>query len=48
MAADYVVKLTGQDNLSETINNVKKSLTNVGRETSHLDTIREKFEKIQN
>ena len=48
MAADYVVKLTGQDNLSETINNVKRSLTDVGRETSHLDTIREKFEKIQN
>ena len=48
MAADYVVKLTGQDNLSETINNVKRSLTEVGRETSHLDTIREKFEKIQN
>lgn len=48
MAADYVVKLTGQDNLSETINNVKKSLTDVGRETTHLDTIREKFEKIQN
>lgn len=48
MAADYVVKLTGQDNLSETINNVKRSLQDVGRETSHLDTIREKFEKIQN
>ena len=48
MAADYVVKLTGQDNLTETINNVKKSLTDVGRETTHLDTIREKFTKIQN
>lgn len=48
MAADYVVKLSGQDNLSETINNVKKSLTDVGRETTHLDTIREKFNKIQN
>lgn len=48
MAADYVVKLTGQDNLSETINNVKRSLQDVGRETSHLDTIRDKFEKIQN
>ena len=48
MAADYVVKLTGQDNLSETINNVKKSLTDVGKETTHLDTIREKFNKIQN
>lgn len=48
MAADYVVKLTGQDNLSQTINNVKKSLTDVGRETTHLDTIREKFNKIQN
>ena len=48
MAADYVVKLTGQDNLSETINNVKRSLTDVGKETTHLDTIREKFNKIQN
>ena len=48
MAADYVVKLTGQDNLSETINNVKRSLTDVGRETTHLDTIRDKFNKIQN
>lgn len=48
MAADYVVKLTGQDNLSETINDVKRSLQDVGRETSHLDTIREKFNKIQN
>ena len=48
MAADYVVKLTGQDNLSETINNVKKSLTDVGKETTHLDTIREKFNRIQN
>lgn len=48
MAADYVVKLSGQDNLTETINNVKKSLTDVGKETTHLDTIREKFNKIQN
>ena len=48
MAADYVVKLSGQDNLTETINNVKKSLTDVGRETTHLDTIRDKFNKIQN
>lgn len=48
MAADYVVKLTGQDNLSETINNVKRSLTDVGKETTHLDTIRDKFNKIQN
>ena len=48
MAADYVVKLSGQDNLTETINKVKKSLTDVGKETTHLDTIREKFNKIQN
>lgn len=48
MAADYVVKLTGQDNLSETINNVKRSLQDVGQETTHLDTIRDKFNKIQN
>ena len=48
MAADHVVKLSGQDNLTQTINNVKRSLQDVGRETSHLDTIREKFERIQN
>ena len=48
MAADYVVKLTGQDNLTETINNVKKSLTDVGKETTQLDAIREKFNRIQN
>lgn len=48
MAADYIVKLSGQDNLTETINKVKKSLTDVGKETTHLDTIREKFNKIQN
>lgn len=48
MAADYIVKLSGQDNLTETINNVKKSLTDVGKETTQLDTIREKFNKIQN
>ena len=48
MAADYVVKLSGQDNLTETINNVKRSLTDVGKETTHLDTIRDKFNKIQN
>lgn len=48
MAADYIVKLTGQDNLTQTINNVKKSLQDVGQETTHLDTIREKFNKIQN
>lgn len=47
MAADYVVKLSGQDNLSETIQNVKKSLTDVGKETTQLDRIKEKFEKIQ-
>ena len=41
MAADYIVKLSGQDNLTETINNVKKSLTDVGKETTHLDTIRD-------
>lgn len=48
MAADYVVKLSGQDNLTQTINNVKKSLQDVGQETSHLDVIKQKFEKIQN
>lgn len=48
MAADYVVKLSGQDNLTSTINNVKKAISEVGQSTSKLDSIREKFDKIQN
>lgn len=48
MAADYIVKLSGQDNLSDTIKNVKNSLADVGKETVKLDKIKERFDKIQN
>lgn len=47
MAADYLVKLSGQDNLSDTIKNVKNSLADVGKETGKLDKIKERFDKIQ-
>lgn len=47
MAADYIVKLSGQDNLSDTIKNVKNSLSDVGKETGKLDKIKERFDKIQ-
>lgn len=46
MAADYIVKLSGQDNLSDTIKNVKNSLADVGKETGKLDKIKERFDKI--
>lgn len=48
MAADYIVKLSGQDNLSDTIKNVKNSLADVGKETGKLDKIKERFDKIEN
>ena len=47
MATDYVVRLTGQDNLSGTIKKVKQSLTEVGGSTDKLDLITQKFQKIE-
>lgn len=47
MATDYVVRFSGQDNLSGTINKVKKSLEEAGGSTDKLDKIREKFQKIE-
>lgn len=46
MAADYVVRLTGKDDLSSTIKQVKTELNEVGRTTSQIDKIDEKFNKI--
>lgn len=46
--ADYVVKLNGQDNLSGTINNVKKALDGINSTAKGADKIKEKFDKIQN
>ena len=45
--ADYVVTLTGKDNLSNTIKTVKQELNSVGGATSKLDTIQKKFDTIQ-
>lgn len=47
MATDYVVRFTGQDNLSGTINQVRERLQEVGTATTQLDSIREKFQKIE-
>lgn len=46
--ADYVVTLTGKDNLSNTIKTVKQELNSIGGATSKLDTIQKKFDTIQN
>lgn len=47
MATDYIVRLSGQDNLSKTLKNVKQSLNDVGKESSQIEKIQEKFNKIQ-
>ena len=46
--ADYVVTLTGKDNLSQTIKQVKSELNSVGGAASKIDQIEKKFDKIQN
>ena len=47
MATDYVVRFTGQDNLSGTVNGIKQSLNEVGGATSNIDQISQKFKKIE-
>ena len=47
MATDYVVRFTGQDNLSGTIKQLKQNLSEVGTSSTKLDQIREKFNKIE-
>lgn len=44
---DYVVKFSGQDNLSGTINNIKSELNDVGKSSTALDQITKKFQRIQ-
>lgn len=46
--ADYVVTLTGKDNLTDTIKAVKNELNSVGGASSKIDDIQKKFDKIQN
>ena len=45
---DYIIKFSGQDNLSGTINNIKSELKDVGKSTTALDEITKKFQRIQN
>lgn len=44
--ADYVVKFTGQDNLSGTIKNIKNELNSTGNAVGKLDQIKEKIIRI--
>lgn len=44
---DYVIKFSGQDNLSGTINSIKNELKDVGKNTTALDEITKKFQRIQ-
>ena len=44
----YSISLEGQDNLSNTLKSVKNNIEGVGKSTSQLDRISEKFGKIEN
>lgn len=46
MAKDYVVRFTGEDNLSQTINKIKSELKDFGGDASTLDTVSYKVEQI--
>lgn len=48
MGTDYVVRLTGKDDLSNTIKNVKKEVTEFGQKATQLEKINAKFERITN
>lgn len=43
---DYVVRLTGQDDLSKTIKNVKSELDGVGKSAENIDKIDARFQRI--
>lgn len=46
--ANLSLVLSGKDNLTPTIKNVQKSLTDMGAKSSKLEDIQKKFDKIQN
>ena len=48
MARDYVVNITGRDNLSATLKGVKRQLQDTTSSASGLDKIEQRFERIQN
>ena len=47
MAKDFVVNITGKDNLSATLNQVKQELKDTGGSVSALDQIQQKFERLE-
>lgn len=47
MANDYIVRLQGEDNLSGTIRNVQRSISELGGSANRLDAIQQKFERIE-
>lgn len=48
MARDYVVNITGRDNLSATLREVRQQLQDTTSSASGLDRIEQRFERIQN
>ncbi len=48
MAKDYIVNITGKDNLSATLKGVRQELKDTTSTVSGLDRIEQKFERIQN
>ena len=48
MATDYVVNITGRDNLSANLKGVKQQLQDTTSSASGLDKIEQRFERIQN
>lgn len=47
MANDYIVRLQGQDNLSGTIRNVQRSISELGGSANRLDAIQQRFNRIE-
>lgn len=48
MARDYIVNITGKDNLSATLKGIKQQLQDTTSTASGLDKIEQRFERIQN
>lgn len=48
MARDYVVNITGRDNLSSTLRGIRQQLQDTTSTASGLDRIEQRFERIQN
>lgn len=46
MAKDYVVRFTGEDNLSQTLSKVKNELKEFGSNAAQIDTVTSKVEQI--